>query len=130
MRAYATANNEVSLDDPSSFEDVYAWTAGDEYSNIREDLTTLASKGMTLVGETAYVNFNATGYDNARGEVSAVVCVDTSKADLLDSGGKSVLPPDRDVLVSSDVIFTTRSTPTGLAVASVKRNSENGACSD
>ena len=127
-RAYNNASNQVVLDDPETFEEVYAWATGEEAANVREDLTALASQGLTLTGQMDFDGFRGTDFDPKTQTVSAVVCVDASASDLIDADGKSVLPADRETLVSSDLQFAPKETSTALAVMKIERNSENGAC--
>lgn len=128
LREYAAANNAIDLNDPETFEPVIAWTVDEENANMREDLTQMRSLGWVLEGTTSYSNFQGVRFDQLTQTVTATVCIDVSKAELVDQNGKSVVPADRPDRLASDLAFEVHPTSTGLAVARVDRNDGNGAC--
>ncbi|MEV8268091.1 hypothetical protein [Microbacterium sp. NPDC076911] len=96
-RAYVDALNAVDLSDPETFEDVYAWTTGDESAQAREDLTSLHAEGFEVGGQTRVLSLQPSTEQPDDFPLSLIldVCLDVRGVTLLDNEGTSVVAPDR-----------------------------------
>ncbi len=116
-RAYIDATNAIQLDEPETFERLYAITTGEEYASQRENLSQMHAEQWTVSGETLYSDFDAIDYDAQDQSVVARVCVDVSAVEVVDVAGKSVVSEARPDRQAVEVTFRPAKSMTGLAVA-------------
>lgn len=104
-RAYVSASNNVHLDDPSTFEPLFALSSGDFETSDRETLSELHAENYTLVGTVAISRFKGVESAPPFDTVVALVCVDVSASDIIDGSGHSVVPTDRPDMNPLHVTF-------------------------
>ncbi|WP_426168381.1 hypothetical protein [Microbacterium sp. DWRC1-3] len=113
---YADATNETDLTDPSSFEPVFAWLAGDALSAARENYSQFYAAGITRSGASTFDAFTPMEYSD--GTVTALVCLDISEVTLSNADGTSAVPPDRPPRQAIEVFYVSAETATRLAISS------------
>lgn len=126
---YNEATNGIRLDDPDTFEPLYAITAESENASQRENLSQMHAEQWTVSGETTYSAFDPIGFDDGDQSVVAQVCVDVSRVEVVDVEGKSVVSEDRPDKQAVEVTFVPAETPTGYAVA-LSNRIESTKCTD
>lgn len=112
--AYAEASNAVKLDDPSTFESVYAWLDDAALAAAKKSYTAMHADDLTLSGSTTFNSFE--GSDFSSGVVLANLCLDVSDIDLKNADDQSVISPDRADRQRIEVEFRDASTSTGLEI--------------
>lgn len=115
-RAYANASNATDLRDPQSFEPVFAWLRGDALSAARENYAQLHANDMTRTGDTTFDSFTSVSYRDP--VVTARLCLDVSRVELVDTNGASVVPTDRPSRQPLEVQFIGAKTSSSLAISS------------
>jgi hypothetical protein len=117
-RAYVDALNEVDLQDPATFEAVYAWTTGELLAEERRTFSQMHADGWTVTGNSE-VTF-VTGQHVRRRSVEVAACLRVAEVRLADSAGTSVISPDRpDQSVVRVVLDAARSSPNGLLISAI-----------
>lgn len=94
-RAYNEAFNAVDLQDPASFEALYALSSGDFEAADRETLSELHAENLTFTGEMTVTSFEGIDSPPPFEEVVAIVCVDVSASDVVNAAGESVTSATR-----------------------------------
>lgn len=102
-RAYIDAFNEVDLGDPSTFEPVFDFTAGEYLKREREDLSAMHAEGYVRGGTIEVVEFWPHHYNSS--ETTARVCTDVGSTTFTDSEGVSLVPTNRPNRVALDLTF-------------------------
>lgn len=95
---YFRALNAVRSDPDADFQQVANATTGTFTSAVAQVINTYRSNGVVQVGENTYT-YKGVGPLVEAGGVTSVevrVCADSSKSDLVDAEGTSVLEPDRN----------------------------------
>lgn len=95
---YFRALNAVRSDPDAEFQQVADATTGTFTSAVAQVINTYRSNGVVQVGENTYT-YKGVGPLVEAGGVTSVevrVCADSSKSDLVDAEGNSVLEPDRN----------------------------------
>ncbi|HET8926940.1 MAG TPA: hypothetical protein VFN24_03830, partial [Microbacterium sp.] len=105
-RAYVAAGNEIDLNDPATFEPVFALTTGDVNSDERKNLSKMAAQGWTVSGDTAVIWVEGTAWIPEDDEVLSRACIDVSAIEVVDSSGVSQVQPDRRDQYAIDLTFT------------------------
>lgn len=120
-RSYVEALNAVDLSDPETFEDVYAWTTGETFADLRETLTGMHADELVVAGNSKPVIIQPrTLGGSERDRVELAVCLDVSAITLTDASGKSAVSPDRpDVQSLLVTLETDAATETGWVVSSI-----------
>lgn len=119
-RAYVDALNRVDLSDPATFEDVYAWTAGDANAGARESFSQMHADGWTVSGPTVIALVQPQSTSSGWREVTLDVCLDVSDVDLVDSAGNSVVSADRrDVQAMLVTMTAAASSPTRFLIGKI-----------
>ncbi len=103
-RAYIEASNAVDFQDPSTFEPLAEFTAGDYFSDEREQLSEMNARGYIRGGEIKIVEFRPTSAELS-GIVTARVCSDVSGTTFTDANGEDLVPPDRPNRSALDLTF-------------------------
>lgn len=104
-RAYNDALNQVDLGDPATFEPVFALSSGEFNAADRRSLSKLHADNDTMVGAVSIAKFAGVESTPPFDEVVALICVDVSASDVLDSSGVSVVDPTRPSMNSLRVTF-------------------------
>jgi len=125
-RAYIEASNKVDFSDPKTFEAVYAWNTGSALSAEKEALTLYDAENLTRVGDGAFDSFEPLTASDDR--ITARLCLDVSRVDLIREDGASALPADRAPRAGREVTFTPGDTSTGLQISSNKFPDEDFQC--
>jgi len=93
-RAYLDAFNEITFEDPSSFQLLEKFTSGDYQSDERKQLSEMHAAGYVRGGRILIVDFRGTAYESTYG-VSATTCNDVSMTTFIDAEGNDLVPADR-----------------------------------
>lgn len=93
-RAYVDALNAVDLADPSTFEPVYALTAGEVQEADRRSLQSYNSQNVTVSGKSRIVRLERVGTAE-QSQVQLAVCLDVSTIEVRAADGASLVSPDR-----------------------------------
>lgn len=117
-RAYIDAVNEIDLEDPDTFEDAFAWLAGDAESASRKTFSEFRANRYSMSGETLLARFEPLEADLDTEKVVVNLCTDVSSVDVQNSSGQSVVSPDRPDLQPLTVEFEAAKTATGLVISS------------
>ncbi|QMU97608.1 hypothetical protein FVO59_10550 [Microbacterium esteraromaticum] len=107
-RAFIHAQNQVDLDDASTFEPVFRLTVADANTAVRESLSQLSAENVTMRGESSVASVEPLDVDLSIGTISMHICVDVSETELVGLDGESLVPPDRADLQSLLVDFVTQ----------------------
>ncbi|MFS0894031.1 hypothetical protein [Microbacterium sp. 179-I 3D3 NHS] len=121
-RAYIDALNEVDLDDPGSFEPVFARSTGEFESGDRKNLSTLSAEGLTISGSNIVTGFVPLDVKLSTSEVLARVCVDVSGVLITDEAGVSHVSPERSGTYAINVSFVVEDGD--LLIASAEHSDE------
>jgi hypothetical protein len=114
--AYTAATNLTDLNDPTTFENVFAWLVDAAESSARENYSDLHAAGITRSGITKYDSFTPLSFDGQK--VLAALCIDVSSVTVVDTSGNSAAPADRPSRQAVSVAFILADTPTSLAISS------------
>ena len=125
-RAYADAVNSTKLDDPETFESVFALLTGTALASERESFSLYHAENLTRVGTTAFDSLTPLESDGS--QVVVNLCIDVTDVDLLYSDGTSALPPDRVDRSGRKVTFVPGDTATGLKISSNHDPGDDFAC--
>lgn len=124
-RAYVDAVNRVDLSDPATFEDVYAWTAGELNTQERQTYSAWHAEGFAIDGSASIDRLVRQQAELNEGQVVLGVCYDVTSVDVLDRDGASIVDSDRaDVQKLRVTLATTTSTATGLVITGVGAEDE------
>lgn len=104
-RAYTDALNAVDLSDPTTFETVFSLSSGDFLAADRKTLSELHAAGYAFTGRMKVAAFEGIRSEPPFDEVLAIVCIDVSASDVVDSSGESVTAPDRPDVNPLQVTF-------------------------
>ena len=113
-RGYVASSNDVDLSSPETLEPVFGWLSGDALTSARESYSAMRADNLTFSGESTFDHFEVISHDDE--EVTAQLCVDVGKVDLVNSEGDSVIPTDRTSRKLIEVRFVRASTSSGLAI--------------
>ncbi|MEJ1091612.1 hypothetical protein [Microbacterium istanbulense] len=103
-RAYTEALNEVDTSKPQTFEAVYKYTTGDFQNRDRKNFSTLHAERFAMTGDSQLVRFEGLKFDN-ESTITAEICVDVSKTDVINQDGVSMVPDDRPDVSGAIVKF-------------------------
>ncbi|MFD5226849.1 hypothetical protein ACFWHT_14630 [Microbacterium sp. NPDC058342] len=115
-RAYTDAVNAADLSEPESIEPVYDWLEDPAEAASRKNYSTYYAENVSRSGVTRFDTFTPISFDD--GIVTVRLCADASDVDLLDAGGKSVVPEEREARQPLEIEMTEGQTPTGLVIRS------------
>ncbi|KHK99626.1 hypothetical protein LK09_02740 [Microbacterium mangrovi] len=131
-RGYVDAGNQVDLDDPKTFEPVYAWLLGDALDTDEEELTAMSAKRWKLSGKYRIDLLQPLPSDTSDplwGDVFLVGCFNVSDIELSDSEGMSVVSPSRRDHLPVKISFSRdASTPTGMKIIKIEDRKGEPAC--
>jgi hypothetical protein len=103
-RAYVDALNQVDLQDPETFEAVYAWTTGDAHAGARESFSQMHANGLVVSGASTVTSVHEL---KASGRtVQIAVCLRVADVELIDRDGVAASPPDRPAEQSLQITMT------------------------
>lgn len=94
-RAYIDASNHVNVSDPETFEPLFDLASGDFEAADRKSLSELHAENYTLRGSVSMAHFDGVSSAYPYDVITATICVDVSKSDVVDSSGNSVVPTTR-----------------------------------
>lgn len=94
-REFTRRLNEVDTSDPATFEPLYELSTGDFEESDRRAYSAMHAEGIKVKGETRILSFRGTESSPPFESVRAVVCVDVSDVEVIDSNGVSRVAPDR-----------------------------------
>ncbi|QXE28758.1 hypothetical protein [Microbacterium paraoxydans] len=114
---YTKATNSTDLQDPATFELVYAWLADDAATSARENYSRLHAAAIVRSGESSFDRMEIQSY--ADSEVTANLCLDVSEVSLKNPDGTSAVPDDRPPRQPVNVEFVAATTSTGLVISSI-----------
>ncbi|WP_353115891.1 hypothetical protein [Microbacterium sp.] len=115
-QAYTDATNATNLSDPKTFEPVFDWLTGSAKAAEQRNYSFYYAEGVRRSGITSIDTFTPIKFEVNK--VEAKLCADVSNVDLIDSGGRSLLPTGRATRVPIGVIFVGAPTSTGLWIQS------------
>lgn len=121
-RAYVEALNEVNLDEPSTFEPLFALTTGALNAETRKTFSQMHADGWTVSGPTLAPVVEARVAEPGNLSVLEVaVCQDVSDVAVIDAEGQSVVSPDRpDMQSMLATLVADMDSPTGYLIESIK----------
>lgn len=93
-RAYNDALNAVDPADPETFENTYRFTGGAFQASDKKNFTEMHADHLRIEGESVVLRFVPRSTD-LRDYITAVVCIDVSEVDVIDSNGVSVVNDTR-----------------------------------
>ncbi|MDN3443657.1 hypothetical protein [Microbacterium sp. APC 3901] len=105
-RAYNDALNESRITD-NAVTNPRKYLAGPALESDIDATRYLQEQGLKIVGEGQIVDFAGTtaGLTSGGVEVTAKVCLDVSRTQVLDASGRDVTPHDRPTRLPLDVAF-------------------------
>ncbi len=95
-RAYVDALNDVDLEDPATFEPVFALLTGEALAASKKELTGLHAREVSKTGETKIASIRPQAFDSNSGTITLDVCLDVSDVDIRTEAGDSIVPPGRN----------------------------------
>jgi hypothetical protein len=104
-RAYNDALNSVDLSNPETFEAPLAFSSGDFLAADRKSFSELHAEKYELRGATRVISFRGTDAQAPYEKVVALICVDVSDSDVVDSAGTSVISAERSDVNAVSVTF-------------------------
>lgn len=113
---YAAATNATDLSDPDSFEAVFDWLVADALAAARENYSQFYALEITRSGTSEFDSFTIAQY--APAILTAHLCLDVTKVELINSDGSSAVPEDREPRQAIEVELVPARTATGLAISS------------
>lgn len=123
---YIDASNNVKISDPDTFEPLFSLSSGDFEAADRKSLSELHAENYTLTGEVSIAHFSGVASEYPYDAVTAIVCVDVSASDVLDTSGNSVVPASRPDINPLRVTFMNSS---GSLLIDHADREEGAACS-
>lgn len=129
-RAYVDALNQVDLSDPSTFEDVYAWTTGELNAQDRKNFSSWHASGYAISGVAQIESLRQIGAVLGSDlEVTIDACYNVADVDVRDKDGKSLVADSRPDVQALQVAATpSDTTTTGLAISSIGPSEGAEAC--
>ena len=104
-RAYNDALNSVDPADPDTFEATYAYSSGSFQKADRENFSTMHADNYSIVGDAEVNQFLGEKSAPPFDVVTALICIDVSKVEVLDAAGNSVVSPNRPDLYEVRAVF-------------------------
>ncbi|MEU4015452.1 hypothetical protein AB0E56_09300 [Microbacterium sp. NPDC028030] len=104
-RAYTDALNNVDPADPSTFEATYAFSSGDFQQADRKNFSRMHAQGQQILGDALVARFVGETASPLLDRIVAIVCIDVSGVEVIDSAGASVVNPNRPDVYEARVVF-------------------------
>ncbi|PZU38309.1 MAG: hypothetical protein DI573_10030 [Microbacterium sp.] len=125
-RAYVDALNQVDLQDPDTFEPVYAWLGGQMLASERRLLSQMHADDWAISGNSKVER----AWPITTGEISTIgICLQVSDVRVVDRDGKSVVGSSRpDTQEMQVTVVSSRSSPTGLVIDDISGLEAAGEC--
>jgi len=105
--AYLKVSDQILIDGGSRPERLQPYVSAALYAEEKKGFDQTATNGWHSTGGTTYDHFSLEVYDPSDRDalVTAYVCSDVSRVDVLDSHGVSVVSPDRPERTAFEVTF-------------------------
>jgi len=105
--AYLKVSDEILIDGGSRPERLEPYVSASLYAEEKKGFEQTAANGWHSTGGTSYDHFSLEAYDPSDRDafVTAYVCSDVSRVDVLDSRGVSVVSPNRPERTAFEVTF-------------------------
>ncbi|TFB83804.1 hypothetical protein E3O44_18345 [Cryobacterium algoricola] len=104
--AFAAMSTSVGHDGGKSPERMADVAAGDALTYELHSLQDLANRAVKGTGEFSFDSMTLQSADLKSGTVVTYICLDVSRADVVDASGSSTLPPDRPTRYPLEVTFS------------------------
>jgi hypothetical protein len=114
-RAYVDALNQVDLQDPATFEAVYAWTTDDALAGERKSLSSMHAEQLSLSGTAVVLRVSPKLISENLVEVYG--CLDVSRVGVHNISGESQVGPDRPDIQAVIVHLTGATSATQLRIS-------------
>jgi hypothetical protein len=103
-RAYVDAVN-ARRTDPDTLPEPTDFLVGDALEAEIDTEQLMSSEGLSITGETVITGAQRESWDDRRGELTLIVCVDSSGTVVRNTSGVDVTPPSRPVQYALSVRF-------------------------
>lgn len=94
-RAYNDAFNSLDISNSATFDKLFELSSGNFEAADRKTLSELRAEGLTLTGSTTVSYFDGLKSEPPFERITALVCIDVSRSDIVNMSGESVLDASR-----------------------------------